>query len=95
MHSYDYLRLTTSSLHIVLIILSLIVMWIYSKKITFEKAPLKIDNNFLFISNAPNIGVIVFCFTFTIVNVAYITNFFNRIPKYAYIIPLLIACAIF
>lgn len=70
-------------------------MWVYSKKIIFEKSPSKEESNFLLISNAPNIGVIIFCFMFAITNLAYITNFLNRIPKYAYILPLLIACLIF
>lgn len=95
MQNYEYLRLITSSLHVLNIILSFMVMWIYCKKIIIEKAPYTVQENFLLVSNLPHIATITFCFLFAIANVAYITNFFNRIPKYAYIIPFLIVCLVF
>lgn len=95
LHNYEYMRMIVSSLHIILIILSIIVMWKYSKKVIIGKAPPNAKDNFLFISNFTYISTILFAFIFMIMNIGYVTNFFNRIPKYAYLIPLLMSCMIF
>lgn len=90
MHGYEYLRYTTYFLLCVSIMLSFYLMWYYSKKIITEKAPKGTTDNFLTIWNGTFIFFMLFCFLVAIVDFAYITNFFNRLPKYAIIIPLII-----
>ena len=95
LHNYEYLRMIVSSLHVILIILSIIVMWKYSQKVIISKAPPNAKDSFLFISNFTYISIILFAFIFMVMNIGYVTNFFNRIPKYVYLIPLLVSCMIF
>jgi len=88
MHNYEYLRLATSSLHILCIVASLVVAWVYSNKIIIEE-------DLLLYKNLPIILIIIFCFLFAGGNAVYISNFFDRIPVYFYKIPLLFSCLVF
>lgn len=95
MHGYEYLRYTTYFLLCISIALSFYLMWYYSKKIIIEKAPTTHQENFLLITNRAFIFLIVFCFLVAILDFAYIVNFFNRLPKYAMIIPLIIQVIVY
>lgn len=95
MHGYDYLRMATSVLLALSIILSFYLMWYYSKKIIIENAPTTAQENFLLITNRAFIFLIAFSFLVVIVDFAFIVNFFNRLPKYAMIIPLIIQVIVY
>jgi len=93
--NYEYLRMATSILLALSIIASIYLMWRYSNKIIIEKAPTTAQENFLLIINRAFISLIVFSFLVAIVDFAFITNFFNRLPKYAMIIPLIIQVIVY
>jgi len=82
MHSYEYLRMATSILLALSIILSFYLMWVYSKKIIIEKAPTTAQENFLLITNRAFISLIVFSFLVAIVDFAFLLPFlFLMLPS--------------
>lgn len=93
MIDYYYLRVIVFSLHLLLIVLSVVCAYVYIKKIALEKSPL--NNSFLVVANLPELEVIAVSVLFFMLNIAFISNFFNRIPSYFYKITLLLACSIF
>lgn len=87
---YEYLKLVVSSLHIILIMMSLYTIYLYSKNIIIDKAPK--DGTLLSIFDYKEIEEIGFYIFIIIFNISLLLNFYEIISVYTYKIIFMIIC---
>lgn len=87
---YQYLKLIVSSLHVVLVMLSSYIIYLYSKNIIIEKAPTK--GALLSIFDLKELKEIGFFIFIIILNLSFLLNFYERISVYSYKIFFMIIC---
>lgn len=87
---YEYLRLAVTAEHAIIVAICILGIIVLFKRVMVEKAITTDMPNKMLISNGTVMSSIIFMFVTAIAQMAYLTNFFERIPVYYYKIPTLL-----